>query len=77
MSYELEKIRTLSQGNGSYKTELYPKTLIDAVYSVNGEKLEDLMYQTIADEIMKTAIQINPIPNDDMTVLVARVYPVV
>ena len=33
--------------------------------------------QTIADEIMKTAIQINPIPNDDMTVLVARVYPVV
>ncbi len=33
--------------------------------------------QTIADEIMKTAMQISPIPNDDMTVLVARVYPVV
>jgi len=44
------------------------KTVINNITSINP--------QTIADEIMAFAKRINPSAQDDMTVLVARVYPV-
>ena len=45
------------------------KTIINNIQSINP--------QTIADEIMDLAKRISPVSNDDMTVLVARIFPVV
>ncbi len=67
---EFDIIVMVSDGITETFSKVYDlKTFVNNILSTNP--------QTIADEIMKMAMQVNPIPQDDMTVLVARVYPVV
>ena len=47
MANEIGKIRTLSQYIAGTKTELYPKTLIEAIENQNGESLQNVMSTTI------------------------------